>query len=129
VRYGAGMLRSVLLVLLVACGPKATTPSTPVGNSSAPSSPAPASPLTPDGKHFATERVYEGRCAPAGSRGGCLTFTLRPDGTYQNILYDAAIDGTYTIADHTATLVGPSGTQQMTLSPDYDKLDDLPLKR
>ena len=122
------MFRTALLVLLVACGPKAA-PSTP-GNSEPPSTtPASTSPLSPDGTHVASERVYEGRCAPAGSRGGCLTITLRPDGTYRNFLYDAAIDGTYTIADHTLTLTGPSGTETMTFSPDYDKLDDLALKR
>jgi hypothetical protein len=121
------MLRSALLVLLVACGPKATAPSTPVNSD--PSTPAQTSPLGPDGKHVAAERVYEGRCAPAGSRGGCVTITLRPDGTYRNFLYDAAIDGTYTIVDHTLTLNGPSGNETMTFSADWEKLDDLALKR
>lgn len=124
------MFRSALLVLLVACGPKVTAPTTP-GNSAPPST-APAStspsPLSPDGTHVASERVYEGRCAPPGSRGGCITITLRPDGTYRNFLYDAAVEGTYTIADHTLTLSGPPESETMTFSPDYGKLDDLALK-
>src|SRR4051794_19637445 len=99
------MTRTLLVILLVACGSKATTPSnTAVDPPASPSSSQ--SPLGPDGTHVAAERVYEGRCAPAGSRGGCVTITLRPNGTYRNWQYDAAIDGTYTIAGHTLTLAG-----------------------
>ena len=82
------------------------------------------------GKHFAEVRVYEGNCAPPGSRGGCVTITLRPDGTYRNFQYDMAIDGTYTIADGKVTLTGPEPgmVEEMTLSPDGKKLDELTLK-
>jgi FlaG/FlaF family flagellin (archaellin) len=128
-RYGCDMTRSFLLAVLVACGPKATPPSTPVADSPAPTSPAQTSPMTADGKHFATERVYEGRCAPAGSRGGCVTITLRPDGSYHNVQYDMAIDGTYTIDDHTLNMTGPDMGEQMTFSPDFEQLGDLTLKR
>ena len=122
------MFRSALLVLLVACGPKATTTSSNTASNSAHHSPAQSSVLGADGKHFASERIYEGRCAPAGSRGGCVTITLRPDGTYRNFQYDAAMSGTYTIADHTLTLVGGPEGESMTFSADFEKLDDLALK-
>jgi hypothetical protein len=126
------MIRFMLVVLLVACAPKATTPSNTAADPSA-SAPAPApepgSIVGPGGKHVATERVYEGKCAPPGSRGGCITITLRPDGTYKNFLYDAAIEGTYSISDHTLTLEGPAASEHMTFSPDYEKLDELALKR
>ncbi len=116
----------VLVVLLAACGSKAATPSNTAVDPPAQTAP---SPLGMDGKHVAAERVYEGRCAPPGSRGGCFSITLRPDGTYKNFLYDAAIEGTYSISDHTLTLEGPSASEHMTFSPDYEKLDnDLVLK-
>lgn len=122
------MTRSLLLAVLVACAPQTTTPSTSVADPPPPSTPAQTSPLSADGTHFASERVYEGRCAPAGSRGGCVTITLRPDGTYRNFQYDMAIDGTYTISDHTLNMTGPDPSEPMTFSPDYEKLDDLTLK-
>jgi FlaG/FlaF family flagellin (archaellin) len=123
------MTRSLLLAVLVACGPKATTPSTPVADPPAPSTPVQTSPLSTDGTHFASERVYEGRCAPAGSRGGCVTITLRPDGTYRDVQYGMAIDGTYTIDDHTLNMTGPDMGEQMTFSPDFEQLGDLTLKQ
>ncbi len=55
--------------------------------------------------------------------------TLRPDGTCRNLLFDAAIDGTYTIDGTTVTLKGPDPeTITMTLSADGKLLDQLALK-
>lgn len=122
------MTRALLVILLVGCGPKTTTPSNTAVDPPA-SAPEAPSIVGPGGKHVAAERAYEGRCAPPGTRGGCITITLRPDGTYKNFLYDAAIEGTYTISDHTLTLEGPSASEHMTFSADYEKLDDLTLKR
>ena len=75
-------------VLGVACGS--------TSKSSSSTTPTPASDVTADGR-FTKELVYEGECMPAGSRGGCHTVTLRPDGTFTNFLFDAAIQGTYTV--------------------------------
>jgi len=99
--------------------------------------PAAASPtqpsglLGPDGVHVATERVYQGDCSPPGSRGGCHTLTLRPDGTYRNFLFDAAIPGTYRIDGTTVTLTSTDTamTEQLTLSPDGTTLGTLTLVR
>ncbi len=121
------MTRWMLLILLAACGatPSPTTTPTPT--------PTPTQPgyLSADGTRVNAERVYVGDCAPAGSRGGCHEITLRPDGTYRNFLYDAAITGTYTIAGTTVTLTGddPAMSEQLTLSPDGEKLGTLTLKR
>jgi hypothetical protein len=126
------MTRYLLVAALIACVPKSTTPSNTTVEPPAPppvSAPEAGSIVGPDGKHVAAERVYEGKCAPPGSRGGCITITLRPDGTYRNFLYDAAIEGTYSISDHTLTLEGPAASEHMTFSPDYEKLDELALKR
>ena len=127
------MTRALLLAVLVACAPKAATPPAPVGDPPATAAPTPpaAALLGPDGTHVAVERTYEGHCAPEGSRGGCVTITLRPDGSYRNFQYDMALEGTYTISDHTVTLAGPEPgmTEQMTLSADGEKLDDIALKR
>ena len=67
---------------------------------------------------------------PAGSRGGCHTITLRPDGSYRNFLFDAAMEGTYTIAGSAVTLVAsdPAMTQTLTLSADGTMLDTFALK-
>ena len=66
---------------------------------------------------------------PAGSRGGCHTVTLRPDGTYTNFLFDAAMNGTYTVEGTVVSLAGPDREPiKMTLSEDGAKLDALPLK-
>ena len=80
---------AALLALLAACASTAPAPSSaPAPSTTAVDPPAKQEPATSvlamDGKHVAAERVYEGRCAPKGSRGGCITITLRPDGTYKN---------------------------------------------
>lgn len=82
--------------------------------------------LTADGKHFAVSRVYKGECMPAGSRGGCYSITLEPDGHYRNWLLDAAISGTYEIAGAEVrfTPEGDAPPSTMTLSGDRSKLDD-----
>ncbi len=124
------MMTRLLLTLglATACGGISPPPTSPTPTSPATSSLA--SLLTPDGRHFATERIYEGNCAPAGSRGGCHTITLRPDGTYRNFLYDAAIDGSYVISGSTVKLTGsdPSMTEELALAPDGSQLGELPLK-
>lgn len=90
-----------------------------------------ATALTPDGKRFAVERVFEGKCAPPGSRGGCHTITLRPDGTFTNFLYDAAITGTYEIQGSEVVLTAnndPSMVEKLSLSPDRNRLGELDVK-
>jgi hypothetical protein len=130
---GGGMkiLTLALLVGLAACGGKSHPPSTSneSGAGADDTDTTPPAPSVVEGGHFAAERVYEGQCAPAGSRGGCHTITFRPDGTFDNLLFDAVISGTYTIEDHIVVLTdGGGGSNQMTLSDDYGKLDDLDLK-
>jgi hypothetical protein len=86
--------------------------------------------LTADGRHFAAERVYEGECAPAGSRGGCHTITFRPDGTYRVILFDAALEGTYQIrGDLVVMSAPPDMREELPLSADRTRLGELSLKR
>jgi hypothetical protein len=60
-----------------------------------------------------------------------VEITLRPDGTYRNFQYDVALIGTYTIEGETVTLNGPEPgmSEQMTLSADGARLDDLELVR
>ncbi len=116
------MLNRWMFVLLAACGsspPKAAPPPPPSAGDGL---------LGPDGHHVATERVYEGDCMPAGTRGGCHTVTLRPDGTYRNFLFDAGMDGTYSIDGAVVSLKGPDQPITMTLSADGTKLDSLALK-
>lgn len=115
-------MRTTLLLLalggLAACSNAATTsaPATsaavPPGSSAVAAPPAPtaspsptptASPaagapsLAADGKHFAAETKYQGDCSPPGSRGGCYSFTFKPDGSARHVLLDAADTGTYRI--------------------------------
>lgn len=88
--------------------------------------PADDAALTADGKHFAISRTYRGECMPAGSRGGCYEVTLEADGSFRNMLLDAAIIGTYEINGDQVKLT-PSGEappSTMTLSADRTKLDD-----
>ena len=82
--------------------------------------------LTADGKHFAASRTYQGECMPAGSRGGCYSVTLDPDGTYRHMLLDAAMRGTYVIDGDQVTLTpdGDTDVQTMTLSADRLRLGD-----
>ncbi len=125
-------LASTLFVTLAACSssaaPSSTTPPTTEGGT-APITQAPTSPFTADGKHFAAERVYEGNCAPAGSRGGCYTLTLRPDGTMGYFMLDAGMDGTYEIKDEVVIITATGGRPQpFPLSSDHSKAGDLALK-
>ena len=125
---------SLAFALLGACsasshhGPASgPTPPTPVDPAGSPV--ASGAMLGADGQHFAVERVYEGDCSPAGSRGGCHTMTLRPDGTYTNFLYDAGITGTYTVTGANVVFQATgAGTETKVLSPDGTKLDTLALK-
>lgn len=119
------MTRWFFALGLAACGGHAAPPvATPPAST-------PPSLLSADGAHFADERVYEGDCAPAGSRGGCHTITFRPDGTQRNFLFDAAIDGHYTIHGATVSIVGPDPQMHddLPLSPDGKTLGSLTLKR
>jgi hypothetical protein len=111
------------LLTATACGSSHPMPAPP------PPPPAGDGLLGPDGHHVAKERVYEGDCMPAGTRGGCHTVTLRPDGTYRNFLFDAGMDGTYSIDNSVVSLKGPDPEPiTMTLSADGTKLDSLALK-
>jgi hypothetical protein len=89
--------------------------------------PTPGDPmLTADGLHFAASRTYQGECAPAGSRGGCYSITLEPDGAYRQMLLDAAITGTYVITGSMVKFT-PSGAappSELALSADRTKLGD-----
>lgn len=91
-----------------------------------PTQPAGDPVLSADGTHFAASRTYQGECAPAGSRGGCYSITLEADGSYRQVLLDAAITGTYAISGSTVSLTpgGAAPPSTMTLSPDRTKLDD-----
>lgn len=82
--------------------------------------------LTADGKHFAASRTYQGECMPAQSRGGCYSITLEPDGSYRQMLLDAAVTGTYVIEGDQVSLTpgGDMPPATMTLSADRTKLDD-----
>lgn len=82
--------------------------------------------FTADGKHFAASRTYQGECMPAGSRGGCYSITLEPDGSYRHVLLDAAVSGTYAIAGDDVSLTpdGDMPPQTMTLSADRSRLGD-----
>lgn len=87
--------------------------------------------LTADGRHFAAERVYQGECAPPGTRGGCHTLTLRPDGSFRNWLFDAGLEGSYVIEGDSVVLT-PSGAappERLTLSADRTRVGDLTLQR
>lgn len=101
-----------LLTLLVLGGLTACSSSAATGSSAAtPGSDLPASSATPgsppstgtapalsaDGKRFAKDTQYQGTCTPAGSRGGCYSFTFHPDGKAEHVLLDATDNGTYRI--------------------------------
>jgi len=124
-----------MCLALAACGEKSPAPpAAPANGATSPTTTAPpssiASLLGPGGKHFAAERVYKGQCAPPGSRGGCITITLRPDGTYRHVHYDMVLDGTYTVSGTTVSLSGavPGEGDEMTLAPDGRMLGELPLE-
>jgi hypothetical protein len=127
-RYASQMMtRWMLLLCLTACGPKpgpTTTTATPI-EAGEPT----AGVLSADGTRVRRELVYVGDCAPAGSRGGCHTITLRPDGTYRNFLYDAAIDGTYVISGGMVKLTAsdPSLVEELPLSADGNELGTMKL--
>jgi hypothetical protein len=118
------LIRWMMIAGLVACSGAPAPTATPA-------SPPASDLLGPDGSHVSRERVYKGECSPPESRGGCHTVTLRPDGTYRNFLFDAAIDGTYRIEGRTVTLLGPDpgATEQLTLSEDGTTLGALTLER
>lgn len=83
--------------------------------------------LSADGRFVATERLYKGDCAPAGTRGGCHTITLLPDGSYRNFLYDAVVTGSYEIKDGVVTLKAVADgvvDQTLPLSADLTMLGE-----
>lgn len=98
-------MRSLLLLLalgLAACSNSSTTtPATPSGTTgddphTTPGTPAAGAPaLGADGKHFAADTKYQGKCV--GGRGGCYTLTFHPDGRAEHLLLDATENGTYHI--------------------------------
>lgn len=122
------MTRWMVLVCLAACGgsPGPTTPTEPATPAPTPG----ADYLSADGSRVSAERVYEGDCMPAGTRGGCHTITLRPDGSYRNFLFDAPVHGTYVIVGGIVkmTATAPEMTEELALSADGAMLGTLPLK-
>jgi len=98
--------RAILLACVLGCsGPATSTTTSAPTTPTTPATPTPANDgtFTADGKHFAAERIYEGNCAPAGSRGGCYRLTLRPDGTMEYFMLDAGVQGTYVIEGDAVT--------------------------
>ena len=83
-------------------------------------------PLVDTSGHFVASRTYQGECMPAGSRGGCYSITLEPDGSYHQVLLDATVSGTYAIAgdDVHLTPAGDMPPATMTLSADRSHLGD-----
>lgn len=128
VRAVKTFLRSVLVAAaslsLAACVVHTNGGSTPPPPGDRP--PAPDPMLTTDGQHFAASRTYQGECAPAGSRGGCYSVSLEPDGSYRHMLLDAPITGTYVIAGDKVNFTPASAAppSSMTLSADRTHLDD-----
>ena len=125
--------RAIFLVAVLGCSGPATSTKTSEPMAPTPTEPAPpAQPdgaFTPDGKHFASERVYEGNCAPAGSRGGCYRLTLRPDGSMEYFMLDAAVTGTYVIEGDSLTFTPADGqSQQLAISADRTMVGELKLK-
>lgn len=108
----------VPLVLTAGCPARAVTRPPVVAQ------PTPDPMLSADGKHFATTRLYQGECV--GGRGGCYAVTLEADGSFRNMLLDAAITGTYVIEGDQVHLTpnGEAPPSTMTLSADRTKLDD-----
>ncbi|MBK9036519.1 MAG: hypothetical protein IPL61_35605 [Myxococcales bacterium] len=121
-------LRSVLAasIAALAAGCVLTSSKAPPPPSGGPVAPAADPALTADGQHFAASRTYQGECAPPGSRGGCYSVTLEPDGGYRHVLLDAAITGTYVISGSQVqfTPAGSAPPETMTLSADRTRLDD-----
>lgn len=122
------MMRALLLAsLLFACKSNGTssTSTTPPTTTTDPSTPTTGEPGTATSTVITEERVYKGDCAPAGSRGGCHTLTLRPDGTFTEWMYDAGLNGTYTIDGNTITLTGgESVPRTLEISADGTKVGD-----
>lgn len=125
--------RVILLVAVLGCsGPSTSTKtSEPMPTPTEPAPPVQQNDgvFTADGKAFAAERVYEGNCAPAGSRGGCYRLTLRPDGSMEYFMLDAAVRGTYVIEGDTVTFTPADGqAQKLALSADRTMVGELKLK-
>ena len=132
---GSALLALALAALapLAGCPAPAATPAPvePTPTTTDPQPPASTDPvLTADGRHFAAARTYQGECAPAGSRGGCYSLTLEPDGRFRHMLLDAAVSGTYVIAGDQVQLTpdGAAPPQSLPLSPDRGKVGDYVLK-
>lgn len=128
----------VVLMLGTACGAGAPPPQSPV--SAPPAGPEAESPEPQgqgpgqepgvEGAHVTAEVVYKRDCAPPGSRGGCHTITLHPDGRYTEWLYDAVTGGTYTIDGDQVALSGatPELDRVLTLSADRTQLGEFQLE-
>ena len=115
------------LVLLAGCPAGGAMPAPSQGSQSpVQQPPGDDAALSADGKHFAITRTYKGECMPAGSRGGCYSITLEPDGAYSHMLLDAAMTGSYVIEGNQVKLTpgGPATASAMTLSADRTRLDD-----
>jgi hypothetical protein len=112
-------------------GPSGGTGSGTTGTGTGTGTTTSGSPLTLNASgHVTVERMYKGACAPAGSRGGCYSITLRPDGSYTHVLLDAGISGTYVVVGSQVNFT-PSGgapASSLALSADGSRLGDLQLQ-
>lgn len=91
-------------------------------------SPPPSSkPTTPAAGHGWLDASFRGECAPAGSRGGCYSLTLKADGTFREVLLDATQGGNYSIEGSSLMLVYPRGgppAKTLTSSDGFQSLSN-----
>lgn len=118
------------LSLLAGCPARSVAPPPMAPEVNAPPSPTPPAStdplLTADGRRFAAERTYQGECAPPGSRGGCYSITLDPDGRFRHMLLDAAMTGSYEIVGDEVRLThdGEAPPTTWILSADRTRLGE-----
>ncbi len=112
------------LAVVAGCPQRSVAPAPPAIEQPAPASSDPL--LTADGLRVSASRTFQGECAPAGSRGGCYSVTLEPDGRFRHMLLDAAITGTYVVEGDLVRLTpdGEAPPSTMRLSADRTRLGD-----